>query len=356
MGQQRRMRQLSGRPSQPTPAGTRRVSSLLDVMQDDNEYGSIVSLVPENADLIPEFRRALADLQRVRGRPCVMYVANIIKDVQDTGIQGADHLPFCEMVGRVDPGARMLDIFVATPGGSAEQVNLFVEALRPRFDQVDFLVPYKAMSAGTLWALACDNIWMDTRAFLGPLDPQVPSKDGRFVPAQALLTLAKLIQEEGARELAQGRNPPWSLIRLLDQMDQRQLGSAITSTDYVVNMATEYLSKFKFRSWTHHSTTQLPVTTPERDERASWVAGQLASHDKWKAHGHAISRDVLWQALKVRIDHPETVDGLQRAIRRLWALTYYMFDRSAVVKMLLSDSYAFVRQQVTTQVNMVVAR
>jgi hypothetical protein len=38
---------------------------------------------------------------------------------------------------------------------------------------------------------------MDERAFLGPIDPQVLSKDGRWVPAQALITLLDKIQRDG---------------------------------------------------------------------------------------------------------------------------------------------------------------
>jgi hypothetical protein len=318
-------------------------------MVDGNEYGSIVSLAPANPDIVVEMRRAIQDLQQIRGRPCVLYVANQIKDVQETAIRASDHLPFCEMVGLIPPEAQRLDIFIATPGGSAEQVNLFVEALRPRFHEVDFLVPYKAMSAGTLWALACNRIWMDSRAFLGPLDPQVPSKDGAYVPAQALMSVLQKIQEDGQAAIAKGEQPPWSLIRLLDMMDQKALGAAMSSTNYVINMASTYLNNFKFASWQEHSDKS--VVTPEgRKNRADWVAAQLASHERWKAHGHAISRDILWDELKIKIDFPESVEGLQRAMRRLWALVYYTFDKLPVVKMMISEQYSFVRSQINVMV------
>ncbi|MCG8605542.1 hypothetical protein MJD09_11155 [bacterium] len=249
------------------------------------------------------------------------------------------------MVSRVDPAAKEVDILLATPGGSAEQVNLFVEALRPRFDTVDFLIPYKAMSAGTLWALSGDRIWMDERAFLGPLDPQVPSKDGTYVPAQALLTLLDKIQREGDAALAKKENPPWALIRLLDQMDQKQLGAAISASDYVATMAAQYLEQYKFRTWQFHGSSGQAVTADEKRQRTREVAGVLCSHDRWKAHGHAISRDVLWKEVRILIDRPEDQDGLQRAMRRLWALLYYTFDKSPVVKLMVSSGYSFFRSQ-----------
>jgi hypothetical protein len=326
------------------------VPSLLDAMQDGNEYGSIVSLLPQQSHLVPELRRALGDLEAIRGRPCLCYAANMVRaSATDTAIQAPDHLPFAEMVDGVDASAKQVDVFLATPGGSAEQVNLFVEALRPRFDSVDFLVPYKSMSAGTLWALSGDRIWMDSRAFLGPIDPQVPSKDGVLVPAQALLTLLDKIQKEGEAALSKKQNPPWALIRLLDQMDHKQLGAAMSASNYVVTMAAQYLERFKFRTWTTHQSSGQAVTPDDRHRRALEVAGLLCSHERWRAHGHAISRDVLGSELRILIDHPESVPGLQRAMRRLWALLYYTFDKSPVVKAMLSQKYAFFRSEVMLQ-------
>lgn len=326
------------------PLTPQKVPSLLDRMTDGNEYGSIVSLIPTENNMIPELRRALADIEAIRGRPCICYVANVVKDISDTGIVASDHLPFCEMVGLVDQAAKEVDVFLATPGGSAEQVTQFVEALRNRFTGVDFLIPYKAMSAGTLWALSGDHIWMDSRAFLGPIDPQVPSKDGRLVPAQALLTLLAEIQKKGEEARKNGLNPPWSDMMLLRELDPRQLGAAISASQYSITMAKTYLMNYKFKGWAQHSSTKQPVTPKDREDRARWVAEGLCSHDKWKAHGHAISREVLFQELKVAIDHPAA--PLERAMRRLWALLYYTFDKTNSAKIIFSQRYAFVRSAV----------
>lgn len=328
------------------------VPSLLAAMEEGNEYASIVSRVPANGNVVPDLRSAIADIETVRGRPCLCYAANVVRSgAPDTAIMLADHLPFSEMVGQIDPAIKQVDVLLATPGGSAEQVNLFVEALRPRFDSVEFLIPYMAMSAGTLWALSGDRIWMDERAFLGPLDPQVPSKDGTYVPAHALLTLLDKIQTEGNEALAKKQNPPWALIRLLDQMDQKQLGAAISAAKYVATMAAQYLEQYKFKSWQSHRSSGEKVTDYERQDCAREVAAVLCSHDRWKAHGHAISREALWKEVRILIDRPEDQPGLQRAMRRLWALLYYTFDKSPVVKLIVSSRYAFFRTQqiVTTE-------
>jgi Serine dehydrogenase proteinase len=230
-------------PAGPAP---RAVASLLDEMVDGNEYGSIVALRPENGDLVPELRRGITELEAIRGRRCICYVANVIKDLQDTSISASDHLPFNEMVDKVSDG-EAVDVFLVTPGGFAEQVTLFVDALRSKFKSVEFILPYKAMSAGTLWALSGERIWMDRRACIGPVDPQVPSSDNRLVPAQALLTLLEKIQTTGNEALKRKQNPPWAYIRLLDQMDQRQLGAALAplSTCKISRLSIFAITNFK---------------------------------------------------------------------------------------------------------------
>lgn len=340
-----------GRKQSPgvAPAGPRAVASLLDEMVDGNEYGSIVALRPEDGNLVPELRRAIAELESVRGRQCVCYVANVIKDLPETSISASDHLPFNEMVDKVS-NSKAVDVFLVTPGGYAEQVTRFVDALHSKFESVEFVLPYKAMSAGTLWALSGERIWMDRRACIGPVDPQVPSSDNRLVPAQALLTLLEKIQTMGDEALKRKENPPWAYIRLLDRMDQRQLGAALSSTQYVEEIATKYLRDYKFKSWSTHSSTGQPVTPEEREARAREVAKVICSHDKWKAHGHAINRDTAFSEIKIKVDSIENLEGLERAVRRLWALFYYIFDKSTTAKIMVSREYSYVRSQMTVEI------
>ncbi|HXU71649.1 MAG TPA: hypothetical protein VN947_20085, partial [Polyangia bacterium] len=104
-----------------------------------------------------------------------------------------------------------------------------------------------------------------------------------------------------------------------------------------------FLENYKFKTWTTHRSDGRPVTPDDRRKRSVEVATALSSHERWKAHGHAITRDVVQQELRIEIDRPETVAGLGRALRRMWALCYYIFDRGGVAKMILSQNYAFVR-------------
>ncbi len=319
----------------------RPVHSLLDEMQDGTEYASLIDLAPQNMNIRDELRRAIAEIESIRKRPLLVYAANVIKS--DAGlspeISYIDDLPFSEMVSAIPPEVEAIDILIVTPGGLAQQVSQFVSRVRPRFKDIAMIIPYMAMSAGTIWALSGNEIWMDQRAFIGPIDPQVVSKDGRLIPAQALLTLIKGIQERGQQNIANAQSPDWSDILILQNMDAKEIGNALSLSKYSIQLATEYLNNYKFRDWIKHS-KGTPVTAQERLNRAEQVANMLCSHEQWKVHSHGISRDVAWQELKIKINHPEDVPELERSIRRFWALFYWLCDNSAIMKVFISQQYS----------------
>ncbi len=324
----------------------RKVDSLLDAMQDGKEYGSLVDLVPKRDDsLIPDIRRAMAEIEAIRERPLIIYAANFLKPPAGAPVEisSQDDLPFAEMIDSVPAEQKRADVLVVTPGGSGQQVAQFVVRLRPRFEHVSFIIPSMAMSAGTIWALSGDEIWMDERGFIGPIDPQIPGKDGRLIPAQALLRLLDEIQDEGQKALDKGRQPRWTNIQLLKSIDAKEIGNTIAQTEYAIQLAAEYLEKYKFRNWITRKTSGVAVTPEYRATRAREIAEKLCSHEVWKIHSHGISRDVAKQILQLEIGHPDTVNGFERAIRRLWALLYWIYDRSAVAKIFLSQHYTLAR-------------
>jgi membrane-bound ClpP family serine protease len=77
-----------------------------------------------------------------------------------------------------------LTICLTTTGGQAEAVEKLVEVVRHHYGLVYFVVPLAAMSAGTIFCMSGDKIYMDYSSSLGPIDPQVPDREGKFlVPA-----------------------------------------------------------------------------------------------------------------------------------------------------------------------------
>jgi hypothetical protein len=329
----------------PELAGSTRiqlVASLLDAMQDGNEFGSIVSLFPRpDLDLLVEVSRSLSQIAEIRGHPCICYLGNVVRQHGEAAIDPSDDLPFIELVKSVPPGATKVDVLLSTWGGSGQQVSRFVNCLRARFEEVNFLIPSFCMSAGTLFALSGDHIWMTPAACLGPIDPQVPTRDGRFVPAQALLLLIRELQEQGDDALTKNKPVPWTAVRIVDSIDKKELGDAITASEYSTMMAAQFLQNYKFRHWTVRATSGLPVNQEYREQRAREIAAALASHDRWKSHGHAISREVLWDEIELKIEHPDAT--LERTLVRAWALATWIFDKTPALKLFVSDSYRYLK-------------
>ena len=321
------------------------VDSLLDVMEDGREYASILDKAPKpNINLILDVVKGIQAIEAIRNRPCLLYTGNLItKDGNEASVDAKDDLPFQELVRNVPTDQHVVDIYLATNGGSGEQISRFVNYLRARFDEVNFLIPSSCMSAGTLFALSGERIYMAANAFLGPIDPQVPSVNGRYVPAQALLLLVEQLKKDGEEAMQKGLSVPWTAVRLIDSLDKKELGAAITASQWSQKLASQYILKYKFKNWDITESGNMKVTEEYKTQRAEEIAAALVSHDRWKNHGHAISRDVLWNEIQLKIDRPD--EALERAIVRLWALLTWLFDKAGTQKLICSSSYHYTINQ-----------
>ena len=79
-----------------------------------------------------------------------------------------------------------LVIILNTPGGSAEAVEKLADIIRHHCTDVSFVVPDFAMSAGTIFCMSGNRIYMDYSSSLGPIDPQVWNGK-QWVPARGYL-------------------------------------------------------------------------------------------------------------------------------------------------------------------------
>ena len=95
-------------------------------------------------------------------------------------------------------------VFLTTPGGSLPPVQRMVDILRHFYSEVNFIVPDYAYSAGTIWCMSGDNIYMNYYSSLGPIDPQVQNKDGKLVAALGYLDkINELLEKAKKNELSQ---------------------------------------------------------------------------------------------------------------------------------------------------------
>jgi hypothetical protein len=205
-----------------------------------------------------------------------------------------------------------LAICLTTPGGEAEVVEKMVDIVRHHYKQVYFIVPMMALSAGTIFAMSGNRIFMDYSSSLGPIDPQVPDKEDKYlVPALGYLDkVAELVEKSRANT-----NTPAELA-ILARQDLAMLRFYEQAKDLSVALLKDCLTQYKFANWTEHKTTNpgSPVTKEQKEARAAEIAGQLCDNKLWHSHGRMIGMKKL-QGLRLEIDDYGTDPALLKSIR-----------------------------------------
>jgi ATP-dependent protease ClpP protease subunit len=315
-------------------------SSLIDIMKDGREFESLLNYSYENLNITNEITRSLQEIESTRGHPVICYIANTVSPnlKVDNSVNSEDELPINELIASVPMDSEAVDMIVVTPGGSAQEVDKIVNALRSRFHNVSFILPAEAMSAGSILIMSGDEIIMNATSYFGPIDPQVIGRNGSYVPAQSILEVIEVIQKRGQELINKGQSPLWTDLQILNHMDPREIGAALAGSNYSIDLVQRYLNDYKFRKWTKHN-NGTTVTDDERKMMASEIAGALCDHSQWKVHGHGITRDVAKKTLKLEIIYTETIQGLDRAIRRFWALMYWIFQNTTIYKLYVSSTY-----------------
>lgn len=205
---------------------------------------------------------------------------------------------FAESLFRRPNKRGRLVVVLTTSGGYIEVVQRIVETLRHHYGSVLFVVPNYAYSAGTVLAMSGNEIHMDYYSRLGPIDPQVSSDSGKFVPALGYLAQwERLLQK--ARD---GKLTQVEMQLMIQGFDQGELYAYEQARDLSIALLKDWLVRYKFATWIKTETTKKTVTAKMRSARAVRIARILNDTEKWHSHGYGISREVLQRDVGLRID------------------------------------------------------
>jgi hypothetical protein len=187
-------------------------------------------------------------------------------------------------------------VILDTPGGIVEIVERIVRVLRQHYQDVRFLIPDRAMSAGTILAMSGDHILMDYHSCLGPIDPQV-ERGGRLVPA-----LSYLVQFDRLRRKALEGSLSSAEMLLLQKLDLAELHHFELQRQLSVSLLRDWLVRFKFKHWHRTEARGLVVDQDMRQRRATEIADALSNQERWSTHGRSIDLDILRHELRLQID------------------------------------------------------
>lgn len=205
-------------------------------------------------------------------------------------------------------------VIIDTLGGVVEVVERMVISIRHHYPEVYFVIPDRAMSAGTVFAMAGDKILMNYFSCLGPIDPQI-QKDGKLVPA-----LAYLVQYKRLCEKADAGELNTAEFTLLNKLDLGELHQFEQAQELSHDLLIDWLSRYKFKDWVTHSSTGEAVTDEEKRERAKEVAASLSDNERWHSHGRSIFRETLQNEIRLKIDNLESVDNLEPSLDEYFGL------------------------------------
>lgn len=213
-----------------------------------------------------------------------------------------------------------LMVVLTTTGGSAMAVERYVNIIRKHYEKVSFVVPDYAYSAGTIFCMSGDEIWMDYFSVLGPIDPQVKNKEGKFVPALGYLDkVNSLIDKAKNGSLTNAE------FLILKDFDLAELRAYEQAKELTITLLKKWLVKYKFKNWNKHANGN-PVTLQEKEKRAEEIADKLGDNNIWKSHGRPICIEEL-ENLKLKIEDYSDKEILRKVIRRYYNLSKDMINK-----------------------------
>jgi hypothetical protein len=223
----------------------------------------------------------LQTLETQRGRPCIVYWTT-----QLARVSVAAEVPLFDQLNAIGK-QEALDLVLFTNGGDAEAPLRIVSLIREYCESFSLLVPYRAMSAGTLLALGANEIVTTPFSVFGPIDPTkthplLPRREGAPEPepisVQDMRHAMQFIREAAPKESAIAYTPEAMaqiFNALFDKIHPLAIGAIEQSYALAKLIGTRCLE------------THMGTSDADREKIKSIVDRLI---DEYKSHSYPISR------------------------------------------------------------------
>jgi len=276
-------------------------------------------------------------ISEVTGRPLLVYATAFHNPLKAQFVSSflpidlSDKDGFYEIIHNIR--TKEIDVFVHSPGGSAEATESIVKMLRDKFDAIRFIVTGAAKSAATMLVLSGDSILMDSTAELGPIDPQVRVR-GRFSPAGSIIEQF----DRAAKKLSKypSQLPVW--IPILQEFAPSLLVECENFIDLSKKLVTDWLVRYMFRGQRNAK------------QKAKKIADYLTNEKNTLSHARRVDA-VQLRHLGAKIEILEEQEtGLQDAIRQLHLAVMATLDGTDAAKIFENSEGAALIRLVSIQV------
>ena len=243
-------------------------------MPDSNEVLNEIRTAGSTHDIIR--RSYLKKLRDLTGRNVIAYYSGWLQRQEIRGtpvsISDGDMTGFMTVLHQLDRDMG-LDLILHTPGGEISATESFVDYLRSMFrTNIRAFVPQLAMSAGTMIACACQEIYMGKHSNLGPIDPQI-----RGMPAHGIIADF----ERAHNEVMQDRSKILVWQPILTKYQPGDFDQCYNAIELTATIVTEWLSTGMFKGSNRSTALQ----------KSKRVVNKLSNYGNFKSHSRHLSAD-----------------------------------------------------------------
>lgn len=285
-------------------------------------FKDIIDSIKNPQECYEARQKKIKEIEDITGRQLLVYTANVNKPESTLNLE--DKIGFSDLIQDIQKSE--VDFLINSPGGLVEITETIVGMIRSKFKNVRFAVPNLAKSAATLLVLSGDELLLDYRSELGPIDPQIKysSIDGqKMEAAEDILDGFEEIKKE-LTEKGPAATPAY--VPLLNKYTVALLRGCEKARELSRTLATHWLTKYMFCS--------------EKDsEKPKKIADYFASRDKTLSHSRAILIDKCIElGLKVVDLRKSENTVLAKKLWELWCLYEFHFERASTVYKIYENS------------------
>lgn len=248
------------------------------------------SVPPGPVDIVR--RRYIQKLHKKTKRNIIVYYSGWLQRNESavrSAIYDDDINSFMTVINKLNP-KKGLDLLLHTPGGNITATEALVKYLRKKFNRnIRCFIPQLAMSAGTMIACACKEIYMGKQSSIGPIDPQFGNR-AAFAVLRDYQNAVIEIQ----------KNP--SSIPLWQTIFQQIPPGFLTDCQQAVTLSSELVQE-----WLESG---MFFRKPETKTKAEKIVTALNNHQDTKTHGRHIDADQA-KAIGLKVQMLEEDDELQ---------------------------------------------
>lgn len=217
-----------------------------------------------------------------------------------------------------------LDLILHTPGGDTAATESIVDYLWQKFNgNIRCFVPQMAMSAGTMIACSCKEIWLGKQSSLGPVDPQFNG-----IPAHGVIEEFKKAYNEIVTDPR--TIPVWQPVIA------KYPPSFIGECEKAVKWSNELVSSWLARN--------MLVNAPDKDTKIKKILVELVDHSVSYAHNRHLSAKKC-QEIGLIINELESDQQLQDLVLSVHHIYFHTLGSTPAFKIIENQNgIAYIQQ------------